>query len=205
MIDFVLLLSAMAFAQVVGGLLTWSFFKHFSHSLKTITLIGILLMIIVSVLLVAEGLRSTFLVLVSALAGLIVSGMLNKMIPHKHNTEGERLSRLIFIAMCLHEFPEGIAFGSAYLVNPYLGVVTAFLIALHNIPEGSIVSIPFFAKKNFAGGFKAVLITQLLFILGGLSSYILLLNVPLQFQYLIMAFAAGIMFYIIIEELLYLK
>ena len=156
-------------------------------------------------MLIEEGLGITPLVIFSMLAGIFLLGAINRIVPHKHETKEERISFQVFIAMCLHEFPEGVAFGSSYLVYPYLGLATAVLIALHNIPEGSIVSFPFFMKKKFSKGFKANLITQILFIAGGLSSYCLLLNVSQESQALGMTFAAGIMLYIVVEEILYIK
>jgi len=158
------------------------------------------MMAAVSLLLIEEGLRITSLVFVGALVGIAAFGILNRVVPHKHETRAERIGFLVFIAMCLHELPEGIAFGSSYILDPTLGLAMALLISLHNLPEGSIVSMPFFIKKKFAAGFKAVLVTQLLYIIGGLAAYCLLLNVSEHLQALSMSFAAGVMLYIVFEE-----
>ena len=205
MIVFIALLLLAAVAQVFGGVISWFFVKKFCSNLRAIVLMEALMMVVVSLLLIEEGLRITSLVFVGVLIGIAAFGVLNRIVPHKHGTRVERIGFLVFIAMCFHELPEGIAFGSSYLIDPNLGLATAFLIGLHNLPEGSIVSIPFFIKKKFAAGFKAVLVTQLLYIIGGLAAYCLLLNVSEHLQALSMSFAAGVMLYIVYEEMSMMK
>jgi len=205
MFFFLLLLFIAAFAQIFGSIISWFFVKRFQHNLRTIIFSEILLMLIVSFLLIEEGLRITVFTVGSVTAGIISLSILNKLIPHRHETKTERICFLVFIAMCFHELPEGIAFGSSYLVDPYLSMITAFLIALHNLPEGSLISIPYFMKNKFISGLKAVSVTQLLYVTGGLIAYSLLINVSQQFQALAMTFAAGAMLYIIYEELLLMK
>jgi len=167
--------------------------------------IEIILMLSVSAILIIKGFHITSAVIFSVIIGIVSMAILNKIVPHKHQTRTERIGFLVFIAMCLHEFPEGLAFGSAYLIDPNLGIMTALIIALHNIPEGSIVSIPCFMRNKFKAGFKAVFITQLLYIAGGLIAYYFLVNVPQYFQALVMTFAAGAMLYIIAEEFFWMR
>jgi ZIP family zinc transporter len=205
MIAFISLLLLVATAQIFGALVSWLFVKKFCSNLRAIVVIEAVMMVAVSVLLIEEGLKITLLVFVGALVGIAVFGVINKVIPHRHETRAERIGFLVFIAMCLHELPEGIAFGSAYLLDPNLGLVTAVLIALHNLPEGSIVSIPFFMKKKFAAGLKAVAVTQCLYVAGGIAAYCLLLNVSEYVQALAMSFAAGVMLYIVFEEILLIR
>jgi ZIP family zinc transporter len=205
MIDFFLLLLIVAVFQIFGSVLSLFFVKKFCKNIKIIIVIEILFMFFVSVMLLVEGFNITSLVILSTFVGIFVLAILNKTVPHKHQTKTERIGLLVFIAMCLHEFPEGLAFGSSYLINPSLGMMTASMIALHNIPEGSIVSIPCFMKKRFKVGFKLVLITQLLYVMGGMIAYYFLINVPEYIQAMVMTFAAGAMFYIIFEEFLWMK
>lgn len=205
MINFILLLLIVAIFQISGSLLSWFFVKKFCRNIRVIIFTEILLMLIVSLLLIKEGLDITLFAILSMLAGIAVLAVLDKIIPHKHQTKTERMGFLVFIAMCLHEFPEGLAFGASYLISPSLGIATAIMIALHNIPEGSIVSIPYFIRKKFKLGLNAVLITQLLYVAGGFVAYYLLVNVSHYIQALVMTFAAGSMLYIIGEEFLWMK
>lgn len=202
---FISILLTAAAAQVFGGVISWFLIKKFYRSLKIVIWIEIILMLVMSLLLIEEGLKITLFTILSVLAGAALIAMFNKIIPHKHETKAKRISYLIFIAMCFHELPEGIGFGSSYLINPYLGITAAILIALHNIPEGLIVSIPYSINNKFTSGLKAVLITQALFIFGSAAAYGFLINISQQFQALTMAFAAGAMLYVIYEEFLYTK
>ncbi|HYO25474.1 MAG TPA: ZIP family metal transporter [Lacipirellulaceae bacterium] len=56
-------------------------------------------------------------------------------------------SWLVFLAMTIHSFPEGVAVGVGYgaegrIDEPGLGLRLAIAIAVHNIPEGMAVAIP---------------------------------------------------------------
>jgi ZIP family zinc transporter len=205
MLQFVLILLATAGAQVFGGILSWFLVKNFCRNLRTAVLAEIIIMFLISTMLIGEGLRITLLSVVSVFIGIIAIGVLNKTIPHRHETRAEKLGFMVFIAMCFHEFPEGVAFGAAYLVNPAFGVLTGIMIALHNLPEGSIVSLPYFMKKKFVRGLGAVMVTQLLYIIGGIAAYSLMLNVPVELQAVSMTFAAGAMLYLITEEFLWVR
>lgn len=55
-----------------------------------------------------------------------------------------RMSINTAIAICLHNFPEGLATFVAALHDPKVGAVLAVAIAIHNIPEGLCVALPIF-------------------------------------------------------------
>jgi len=205
MLGFFWLLMLAAAFQIFGGIASWFFVKRFCKNMKAIVFVEILLMIAVSILLIEESIKITFLSIAGVIAGIAAICLLNKTIPHRHETKAERIGLLVFVAMCFHEFPEGIAFGASYLIDPSLGIITAAMIAMHNIPEGSIVSIPYFIKKKFALGVGAVLATQALYVGGGLAVFLLFINVSQQIQALAVAFAAGAMLYIVFEEFFWAK
>lgn len=200
---FIALLLIAATAQIIGGIIAWYALKHFARRKRLIISIEVGLMFAVSALLVYEGLTTApnFALLGLAL-GVLLIYFLHKLIPHIHKIKKtERLGTLAFAAMCFHEFPEGMAFGSAYIVNPVLGAATAILVAAHNIPEGAVVAIPYLLKKKINTAFKALFTTQILYIIGGILTFFLLLTVPITFQVAAMCIAAGAMFYIGFEEL----
>lgn len=202
---FILLLIGMAVAQILGGLATYFFVHKYLKHAKKIIIAEMGIMLLVSFLLIIESFKTTIYSGLALLAGIAIFALLYKIIPHKHETETERMGVLVFIAMCFHEFPEGLATGAMYLLNPFLGLITAVTIALHNIPEGSIATAPYFMEKEYVRGSLAVVITQILFIAGGLVAYYALVNVSAWIQAVCMAFAAGAMLYIIYEERLLLK
>ncbi len=122
----------------------------------------------------------------------------------KVDTTLMRAGLLTALAIGIHNFPEGLAtFGTA-LGDVKLGVVIAFAIAIHNIPEGISVSVPIFyatgdRKKAFVYSFLSGIAEPV----GAIVGFLILL--PFLSQGLLvslMAFVAGIMVYISLDELL---
>lgn len=203
-IRFIIIIIIVALFQIFGGVLAWFIFKKFKKYNKYALLVEMFLMLVVIFELIKEGFALTYLVILSILAGLGIVALVNKFIPHKHDRLG-RLGHLVFIAMLMHELPEGLAFGSSYVVNPSLGITIAILIGLHNLPEGGIVALPYLINKKTADAFKALFATQALFIIGGLITYMLLINLNEVIQAHFMTFAAGMMLFVVIEEAMLLK
>jgi ZIP family zinc transporter len=110
------------------------------------------------------------------------------------------------LAIGIHNFPEGLATFVAALSNPGIGIAIAIAIAIHNIPEGISVSVPIFyatgdRKKAFWYSFASGVAEPL----GAIVGFALLLPFidgnPAILPGLL-AFVAGIMVYISIDELL---
>ncbi|MDP9751905.1 ZIP family metal transporter [Thermoanaerobacter pentosaceus] len=95
---------------------------------------------------------------------------------------------LLAIVIALHNFPEGLAVGSGFMVSQSLGVDIALVIALHDFPEGLAMATPF-----SAGGippYKNVIYTILAgiptgigaligVVTGGISPYFIGLNLSI--------------------------
>jgi len=108
------------------------------------------------------------------------------------------------LAIGIHNFPEGLAtFGTA-LGNIRLGIVIAIAIAIHNIPEGISVSIPiFYATKSKKKAFIYSFLSGLAEPIGAIVGYFILLPFLSDIVLVsLLAFVAGIMIYIAIDELL---
>ena len=108
------------------------------------------------------------------------------------------------VAICIHNFPEGIATFMAALDNPTLGISIATAIAIHNIPEGIAVSIPiYYATGRRKKAFWITLISGLAEPLGALLAYLILMPFlsPVVMG-CVFALVAGIMLYISVDELL---
>ncbi len=112
-------------------------------------------------LLFNENKNKTFiLTFVFIIAGMIVSFMIDKLIPENENQNNNKLFKVgIFsmIAIILHNIPEGIATFLSSATNIKLGIALTIAIALHNIPEGISISIPIF--KGTKSRKKALLYT----------------------------------------------
>lgn len=109
------------------------------------------------------------------------------------------------IGIAIHNFPEGmVTFSCAATGDLALGMVTAVAIAIHNIPEGIAVSVPIFyatgsRRKAFLYSFSSGLAEPV----GALIGYAILMPflTPALLACLL-AFVAGIMVFISLDELL---
>lgn len=120
----------------------------------------------------------------------------------KHRVK--RAGLLTAVAICIHNFPEGIATFFVANQSLTLGITVAFAIALHNIPEGIAVALPIYhatGKKRLA---------VLYSFLSGISEpigaiigfFILNLFMPQYAVGFMFAAVAGIMVYISFDTLL---
>ncbi len=152
-------------------------------------------------------------------AGILFITLLDVFIPHEYELEHKdgtggnaalaaRLRRagiLVAVGIAIHNLPEGLAtFSSALTGNTSLGVLVAVAIALHNIPEGISVSIPIAeATGNRGRALLYSLASGLAEPVGALVGYALLAPfLDGNLVYALLAFAAGIMVYISLDELL---
>ena len=70
-----------------------------------------------------------------------------------HHHKIKRAGIMTAVAICIHNFPEGMATFFVTTQNLTLGVSVAVAIAIHNIPEGIAVALPIYhatGKKRLA-------------------------------------------------------
>jgi ZIP family zinc transporter len=116
-----------------------------------------------------------------------------------------RTGVLIAIGIAIHNLPEGlVVFSSGLAGDTSFGILVAVAIAIHNIPEGISVSIPIMQatgnrKMAFIYSFGAGLVEPI----GALIGYAILAPFLTEtLIYAMMAFAAGVMVYISLDEIL---
>lgn len=115
-----------------------------------------------------------------------------------------RTGLMTALAIGIHNFPEGLATFAATLGDAKLGVFIAIAIAIHNIPEGIAVSVPiFYATGNKNKAFFYSFLSGLSEPVGAIIGYLILMPFlsPVLLAALL-AFIAGIMIYISLDELL---
>ena len=144
--------------------------------------------------------------------------MIDELTPHLHigtdKPEGPRsqLSRtaMLALAVTIHNLPEGMAVGVVFAgaENGLSGLSLASAlavsigIAIQNVPEGAIISMPMRAAGNskwrsfFVGSLSGAVEP-----IGGLAIILLASLMTTALPYLL-AFAAGAMFYVVVEELI---
>ncbi len=156
---------------------------------------------------------------VSFFAGIAVIGLIDLLIcepENPHDFEGldeptavrdpSRLMRtglLTALAIGIHNFPEGLATFASTLSDVKLGIFIAIAIAIHNIPEGIAVSVPiFYATQNKNKAFFYSFLSGVSEPVGAVIGYLILLPflTPAVLAGLL-AFIAGVMVYISLDEM----
>ena len=118
-------------------------------------------------------------------------------------------NKLLFWAVTIHNIPEGMAVGvaltSAYFGEFGISIASALVlsagIAIQNIPEGAIVSMPMLSDgyskiKAFGIGVFSGVVEPIFALIS-----MLLINIVSPILPYFLAFAAGSMIYVVIEEL----
>jgi len=124
--------------------------------------------------------------------------------PSQHHHMIKRAGLFTAIAICVHNFPEGMATFLTTTQNVTLGVSVALAIAIHNIPEGIAVALPIYhvtGKKRYAMLYAALSgITEPIGALIGMVLFGLFL--PQVLVGILLAAVAGIMIYLSFDTLL---
>lgn len=146
--------------------------------------------------------------------------VLDKVVPHVHvhgdmdNPEGPKTkmngAKLLVLAITIHNIPEGLAvgvlFGGAFLdTNPTsmaAAIALAIGIGIQNFPEGIAVSLPlrregFSRLRSFNYGQASALVEPVFAVIGA----ILVTQMTVILPYTL-AFAAGAMIYVTVEEVI---
>jgi ZIP family zinc transporter len=122
----------------------------------------------------------------------------------KRNEELKRTGLFTALAIGIHNFPEGLAAFGAVLSDVKLGIVIALAVAIHNIPEGISVSMPiFYSTGNKKKAFIYSFLTGLSEPVGAIIGFLILMPfLSEEFLASLLAFIAGIMVYISMDEIL---
>ncbi len=76
---------------------------------------------------------------------------------------------LIFFAIAVHNFPEGLAIGSGFQASFKLGISILLVILIHDVPEGMAMSIT--SKAGGTGSIKSILMTVIAGIPTGIGAF----------------------------------
>lgn len=159
---------------------------------------------------------------VPAAVGFIIGGLflvlLDKIVPHFHKGTGEeegphnslKKSAKLFLAVTIHNIPEGLAVGFAFGSAAAIGENAAFVsalglaigIAVQNFPEGAAVSLPMklatgSKHKAFLYGAASGAVEPISAVIG----YFLAATLSMA-QPWFLAFAAGAMIFVVAEDLI---
>ncbi len=159
-------------------------------------------------------------VIISVILGAAFLWGIDKLVPHFHVSEKQdeglptkRMSKTskMFLAVTIHNVPEGLSVGIAFGValsqqnNAALlmgALLLAIGIGIQNIPEGAVVSLPI--KSETGSSSKAFLFGMLSGAVEPVAA-IIGLFLAMQIQGIMpwaLAFAAGCMIYVVAEEMI---
>lgn len=164
---------------------------------------------------------------VPAAVGFLVGGFfiraIDFIVPHLHlnkpieEAEGKGLNKglsksmLLFLAITIHNIPEGLAigvtFGALATAADYTAALTGAIglaigIGLQNVPEGSSLSLPIRGEghsrwKAFWYGSMSAIVEPIAAVIG--AAFVLSMTAILPYA---LAFAAGAMIFVVVEELI---
>jgi zinc transporter, ZIP family len=227
----VLSLSMIFAATTLGSALVFFFHKGFSEKLSNV-IIGLASGIMISAsffglllpaLQEAQADYGTYLAAMPVIGGFLIGGLflnlLDVIVPHFHKNrnedEGIKTEKIsetakFFLAVTIHNIPEGLAVGFACGLALQAGtqeavgaaLSLAIGIAIQNIPEGAAVSVPmldvgYSKTKSFFFGTLSGAVEPVF----GLAGLFLATSITGLMPWLL-SFAAGAMFYVTIDELL---
>ncbi len=169
-----------------------------------------------------NSMSPVLIIVIGFLIGAYFIVLVEKIVPHKHiferNSEGGsdeirkgmKTSKLLFLAMTIHNIPEGLAIGvgfGAYSITnePSIlwgAIALAIGIGLQNVPEGLAISFPMSAggsskKSAFFLGSVSAIVEPIAAVLG-----VILVFAVQSILAFALAFAAGAMIFVVVEQLI---
>ncbi len=152
------------------------------------------------------------------LLGIVFLLALDKLIPHLHlgcnEAEGPKCkikrSTMLVLAVTLHNIPEGLSLGAVFagMLTQSGGLTLAGALALsvgiaiQNFPEGAIISMPLKSEGSGKGrAFTLGMLSGIVEPISALLTLVLAQYVTPVLPYLL-AFSAGAMVYVVVEELI---
>ena len=166
----------------------------------------------------SEGKTAAFPVATGFILGAAFLMILDKLMPHLHinsqEPEGPKTTfgkhQLLFLAMTIHNIPEGMAVGISFVAAAAINTPEAYSAAIaltigmgiQNVPEGTAVTLPLRASgmssgKSFIFGVISGLVEPIAALIVVMLSTLFIPIMPW-----LLSFAAGAMIYVVIEELI---
>ena len=156
---------------------------------------------------------------VGFLLGIVFLLLMDRITPHLHlgcnEAEGPKCSlkktTMLVLAVTLHNIPEGMAVGVVFAgmmadqaeISLMAAMALSIGIAIQNFPEGAIISLPLRSEEEMGKG-KAFLYGAVSGIVEPIAAgvTILLFRFIQPLLPYLLAFAAGAMIYVVVEELI---
>ena len=165
-----------------------------------------------------QAINMAFLPYIIVPVGFLCGGLLlfltdkifSKLMAKQKKNETAKRIFLLVSSITIHNIPEGMAVGvlvagaisDGMAIAPAAAMATAIGIAVQNVPEGAIISMPMRAAGN--SRWRSFLIGGLSGIVEPVGALLVILLASLMTPILpyFLAFAAGAMIYVVVEELI---
>lgn len=147
---------------------------------------------------------------IGLILGIIFLLVINKFAKNIEKKNNEKKLNMLLFSVTLHNIPEGMAVGVCFAGflsgNVGITLISAMAlsigIAIQNIPEGAIISMPLKIEgvskpKAFIYGILSGIVEPIAAVIT-----ILLINIIVPLLPYLLAFAAGAMIYVVVEELI---
>lgn len=154
---------------------------------------------------------------VGFLVGIAFLLLIDKIVPHLHSggqqeglKSGLKKTTMLVLAVAIHNLPEGMAVGALYAgilsgnaaVSLSGALALSIGIAVQNLPEGAIISLPLAAENVKKGkAFGLGVLSGIVEPIGAIIT-ILLSQIFVPILPYLLSFAAGAMMYVVVEELI---
>jgi len=145
--------------------------------------------------------------LAATAAGFAIVWFLDSRVPHTHffcELCGNREARagvLVAAGLAIHDFPEGFALAASFAANSAVGIAVAVGLVLHKIPEGFALGAPLALSRQKGLLWRIASFSSLVEPLGAVAGVALFALVPALNPFML-AFAAGAMLFVALDELL---
>jgi len=170
-----------------------------------------LMLYVAFVELLAPSLGGGLITVVGFLSGFAAIRVVDVVVPHLHATmqsaasideDSARKSLLLFLALVIHNMPEGLAVGSAYIGGgAEVGLETSVAIAVQDFPEGLAAALAILAVSGSIS--RAILLGMLSGAVEYAASFIPLAVAELttaSSAVFMQAFSASMMIYVVVHE-----
>lgn len=147
---------------------------------------------------------------IGLILGIIFLLVINKFAKNIEKKNNEKKLNMLLFSVTLHNIPEGMAVGVCFagFLSGNVGItfISAMAlsigIAIQNIPEGAIISMPLKIEgvskpKAFIYGILSGIVEPIAAVIT-----ILLINIVVPLLPYLLSFAAGAMIYVVVEELI---
>lgn len=145
----------------------------------------------------------TTIVMIGFLSFYILSHKLHQKYHHEADDCDRRgAATLILIGDAIHNFADGIVLGGAFLIDPAVGVATAFGLALHEIPQ-EIVEFGILLRAGYTR-LRAILLNLFsasTVVLGTIIVIVLSVHIS-EYVWILVALAAGNLLFLAASDLL---